>query len=225
MSKRQTPLSPRYTSDASVTAINVFRHGIDEFTEDETIEGCAILATGDVHERADTNGFYLMKAPSTHEEIRSVVSRECGVALIPDSDRFHAPYCISGFYTNKGNFLTRKKALWLIIKNNLPTVVPVDKINPAFGPLSSDIWNKDGTRYPNDTDNTGASDAVVDNQQPKAARGNGIGHLQSTSTARPKDSQGKVIPKTVSEMMREKRMKKNIRKFTGGKQHHFPSDN
>lgn len=207
-------LPVRYTSDKSILTMKTYDVLNDSFAEDEAIEGCAVLATGDVHERADTNGFYLMKAPTTHEEIRSAASRECGVALIPVSDRFRAHYCISGFYTNKGNFLTRKEALWLIVKNNLPTVVPVDKINHTFGPLSSDIWNKDGTRYPGDADNTGASDVVVDNQQPKATRGNGIGHLQSTSAARPKDSKGKVIPKTVSEMMREKRMKKYIRMFT-----------
>lgn len=201
------PLSPRYTSDASVTAINVFRHRLDEFTEDETIEGCAILIESLQDNYAAFNGVYLMKGPTTHEKLRSAIRCDAGIPIPSAEDNFADRGYIHGFYTNKGNFINRRQAVWLIGENDLPTAVPKGEINSHTGAMSTDIWNEDGSPPRYDSRNT--ITANVNSQRFQVPTGSrGVGHISTKPIERPKDGKGKVLPKKASEMMAEKRIKK-----------------
>ena len=153
------------------------------------------------------NGIYLEKGPTTHSNLLSAVRCNTDIKLPMYHDNFADREYIHGFYTNKGNFITRKEALWLIIKNDLPTAVPKSEINSSYGAMSTDIWNEDGS--PPKYDSRRSTQTV---SKPSGGK-TGFGHIPVKPVPRAKDSKGKVIPKTVSEMMREKRMKKMMRKF------------
>lgn len=199
----------RYRGDPDVTSLHVFSRIRDSFQEDETIVGVAIHVDSESETYSSFNGFYLTKGPATHNSLRSAVRLDGGVQLPSYHDNFADREYIHGFYTNKGNFITRRQAVWLIGENDLPTAVPKSEINSSYGAMSTDIWNEDGS--PPKYDSRRSTQTV---SKPSGGK-TGFGHIPVKPVPRAKDSKGKVIPKTVSEMMREKRMKKNIRKFTG----------
>lgn len=202
----------RYSGDPEVTRLHVFSHREDSFEEDETIVGLAIHVDSESEKYAPFNGFYLMKGPGTHNSLRSAVRLEADIQLPMYHDNFADREYIHGFYTNKGNFINRRQAVWLIGENDLPTAVPKSEINSHHGAMSTDIWNEDGSPPKYDSKNTAAGTTTTQRYQAPNGRG-GVGHIPVTPIARPKDSKGKVMPKKASELMAEKRIKKMVRKF------------
>lgn len=202
----------RYSGDPEVTRLRVFNHREDSFEEDETIVGLAIHVDSESEKYAPFNGFYLMKGPGTHNSLRSVTRLEAGIQLPMYHDNFADREYIHGFYTNKGNFINRRQAVWLIGENDLPTAVPKSEINSHHGAMSTDIWNEDGSPPKYDSKNTAAGITTTQRYQPPNGRA-GVGHISVTPIARPKDSKGKVMPKKASELMAEKRIKKMMHKF------------
>ena len=199
----------RYNEGTGVSHLKIFQNRTDDFAEDETIEGVAIHVDSENPELSPFNGLYLKKGPTTHNDLRSAIRCNTDIILPMYHDNFADREYIHGFYTNKGNFITRRQAVWLIGENDLPTAVPKSEINSSYGAMSTDIWNEDGS--PPKYDSRRSTQTV---SKPSGGK-TGFGHIPVKAVPRAKDSKGKVIPKTVSEMMREKRMKKNIRKFTG----------
>lgn len=204
----------RYSGDPEVTRLRVFNHREDKFQEDETIVGVAIHVDSESERYSSFNGFYLTKGPATHNSLRSAVRLEGDIQLPYHHENFADREYIHGFYTNKGNFITRRQAVWLIEENKLPTAVPKEDINSHYGAMSTDIWNEDGSPVKYDNRSTEQKAINVSTQHfPVSTGKNGVGHISVKPIPRAKDSKGKVIPKTASEMMAEKRVKKMIRKF------------
>lgn len=204
----------RYNGDPDVTELHVFSHREDSFQEDETIVGVAIHVDSKSEKYSSFNGFYLMKGPATHNALRSAVRLEGDIQLPSYHDNFADREYIHGFYTNKGNFINRRQALWLIGENDLPTAVPKSEINSTYGAMSTDIWNEDGSPPKYDSKYRVDGTINVSTQHFRVpTRNGGVGHVQVKPIPRQKDSKGKVIPKTASELMAEKRIKKMMRKF------------
>lgn len=153
-----------------------------------------------------------MKGPTTHEKLRSAIRRDAGIPIPSAEIAFADRGYIHGFYTNKGNFINRRQAVWLIGENDLPTTVPKGEISSYTGAMSTDIWNEDGSPPKYDSKNTAAGTTTAPRYQPPNGRA-GVGHISTKPIERPRDSKGKVLPKKASEMMAEKRIKKMMQKF------------
>ena len=199
----------RYNEGTGVSHLKIFQNRTDDFAEDETIEGVAIHVDSENPELSPFNGLYLKKGPTTHNDLRSAIRCNTDIMLPMYHDNFADREYIHGFYTNKGNFITRRQARWLVEQNNLLTAVHISEISGHHGCMSTDIWNEDGSpsRYRINPTVNATSDRFT------VPIGNGMGPVPTTRVNRQKDSKGKTIPKTASEMMAEKRVKKMIRKF------------
>ncbi len=202
----------RYNEGTGVLHLKIFQSRTDDFAEDETIEGVAIHVDSENPELSPFNGLYLKKGPTTHTDLRSAVWCNTDIKLPMYHDNFADREYIHGFYTNKGNFINRRQAVWLIGENDLPTAVPKGEINSHTGAMSTDIWNEDGSPPRYDSRNT--ITANVNSQRFQVPTGSrGVGHISTKPIERPKDGKGKVLPKKASEMMAEKRIKKMMKKF------------
>lgn len=199
----------RYNEGTGVEHLKIFQFRTDDFAEDETIEGVAIHVDSENPELSPFNGLYLKKGPTTHTDLRSAVRCNTDIKLPMYHDNFADREYIHGFYTNKGNFITRRQARWLVEENNLPTAVHISEINGRDGCMSTDIWNEDGSpsRYRVNPIVNATSDRFT------IATPTGLGHISDIPPQRQRDSKGKTIPKTASEMMAEKRVKKMMRNF------------
>lgn len=188
----------RYTSDPSILRLTIFNSRLNEFEEDETIVGVAIHVDSNSEEFSEFNGLYLRKGPTSHSDLRSSVRLDGGVMLPMYHDNFADREYIHGFYTNKGNFITRRQARWLVEQNNLNTAVPVHEISARHGCMSSDLW-KEGQR----SHLTASSDKFnipLTNETPKVVV--------------PRERvNGKVKPMSASEMMKAKKLKKKNRMY------------
>lgn len=204
-----TPVDIRYNEGTGVLHLKIFQNRTDDFAGDETIEGVAIHVNSDNPELSPFNGLYLKKGPTTHSDLRSSVRCNTDIMLPMYHDNFADREYIHGFYTNKGNFITRRQARWLIEENNLPTAVHISEISGQDGCMSTDIWNEDGSpsKHRVNTMVTAKSDRFPVHVS------TGTGHIPVTQVKREKDSKGKTIPKTASEMMAEKRVKKMMRNY------------
>lgn len=203
----------RHSGDPDVKRLRLFDNREDNFEEDETIVGVAIHVDSDTTELSPFNGFYLTKGPATHFKLRFEVNHNTNVNLPMYKDSFATRVYVHGFYTNKGRFLNRRQAIRLIEENGLPTLVPVSEMNYKDGCMSTDIWGEEEITIPTGTVHATTKKYVYDAMA-------GFNHDVATTQIRRQTTvksqpNGKPIPMSVSEMMREKRMKKNIRKFTG----------
>lgn len=198
----------RYNEGTGVLQLKIFQNRTDDFAEDETIEGVAIHVDSQNPELSPFNGLYLKKGPTTHSDLRSAV--RCSNIMLPMyHDNFADREYIHGFYTNKGNFITRRQARWLVEENNLPTAVHISEISGRDGCMSTHIWNEDGSpsRYRINPIVNATSDRFT------IATPTGLGHISDIPPQRQRDSKGKTIPKSASEMMAEKRLKKMMKRY------------
>lgn len=199
----------RYNEGTGVEHLKIFQNRTDDFAVDETIEGVAIRVDSENSGLSPFNGIYLKKGPTTHSNLLSAVRCNTDIKLPMYHDNFADREYIHGFYTNKGNFITRRQARWLIEENNLPTAVHISEISGMDGCLSTDIWNEDGS--PSSHRVNPIVNATSDRFT--IATPTGLGHISDIPPQRQRDSKGKTIPKSASEMMAEKRLKKMMKRY------------
>ncbi|WP_396190420.1 hypothetical protein [Flavobacterium sp.] len=191
-------LQPFYNNDPDIQELSIFNLRTDDFEPDEIIQGCAINIEpvySELDELFQFIGLYMKKGPTSHSSLRSSVRKDADIDLPTPNDAFRERGYVHGFYTNKGKFITRRQALFLIEHNGLKTAVPVSEMNSLYGAMSSDIWVE------------GSSSATV-----TAAKDETLSDtLGNTADIRIPQSKS-VKPFSVSDMMRLKREKKKQRR-------------